>query len=84
MTLVERQHQKFRAAQTRFHDALVKAFPVGSRVSYRHGQHNRVAEVLGHSQDRMRLIGTMDVEYWKYWDSSFVAPITVDEDIQND
>lgn len=82
MTLVEIQHQKFRAAQAKFHDALVKAFPVGSQVSYRHGYDNRVATVLRHSQDRMQLIGTMGVEYWKYWDSSFVAPITVDEDKQ--
>lgn len=68
-----------REAEAAFHDALVAAFPVGSQVSYRHGQHNRVAEVLGHSQDRMRLIGTMGVEYWKYWDTSFMAPLTTPE-----
>jgi hypothetical protein len=56
-----------------FYDALISAFPVGSSLSYRHGQNNRVAEVLGHSQDRIRLIGTMRVEYWKYWDESFCS-----------
>ena len=76
---LNRRYQTYRVAEAQFHDALVKAFPVGSQVSYRHGQHNRVAEVLGHSQDRMKLIGTMSVEYWKYWDSSFVAPLIVED-----
>ena len=81
MTL-SRNYQNYRVAEARFYDALVKEFPVGSKVSYRHGQHNRVAEVLGHSQDRIRLIGTMGVKYWKYWDSSFFAPLSLDEDIR--
>lgn len=67
-----REEKAHRQAERRFHRAIAEAFPVGSSVNYRHGQHNRVAEVLGHSQDRMRLIGTMYVKYWKYWDSSFL------------
>lgn len=59
------------AAEKAFHRSLAETFPVGCQVSYLHGQHNRVAEVVGHSLDRIQLIGTMGVTYWKNWNSSF-------------
>ncbi len=69
---LENAYANFRNHEHEFHLAIVEAYPVGSSVSYRQGQHARLCRVVRHSQDRIKLIGTMDVEYWKYWDNTFV------------
>ena len=81
---LENVYKAQRLAESEFHDALVREFPVGSTLSYRHGQHNRVAEVLSHSRDRIRLTGTMGVDYWKYWDRTFTRLYTADHDGQTE
>lgn len=69
--LAERAYAAHRAAENAFHAALTSEYPVGSTITYRHGTHSIVAEVVQHSRDCICLIRDSGVRYWRYWDSTF-------------
>lgn len=52
--------------ERQFQSALVKAFPVGSTVHYRHGDTLRSVQVRDHSGNLMLVAGRRDNAYWIY------------------
>lgn len=53
-----------RQAEIKAHAAMRRAMPLGSLVTYRHGDHTRQATVLDHTDDGVRVRGVTLAEYW--------------------
>lgn len=58
--------EQMKARQRELEDLLVRAFPVGSEVSYTHGERLRFCTVRDHSGMRMEVVGATDRPYWIY------------------
>jgi len=57
---------QLKQTEREFQTALVKAFPIGAQVDYRHGDALRSVQVRDHAGNRVLVAGPSDNAYWIY------------------
>ena len=59
-------YEKFRKARIELYAAIVMSFPIGSCVTYSHGDHKRDGMVVDQSDERVCLVSSQGKRLWIY------------------